>query len=279
MKKIKYLWLVLFLIGSIYYTNQSIMYSRKKDPIMIQIEESKRKYEIRPVNALIQEDYIIPGLNGITIDIEKTYHQMKQYGAYNESLTVLKEQKPDRSLNNHYNKYIENGNPEKRKVSLVLKASSDLDLMIRYLEQNHVVGTFFIDGSLLEIEYAYIKNHKNHEYEILSYENKYNTAYLKTSISYLQSITKQKVRFCYNETKNKKFFHFCTKEKLYTIVPKKIYNENLYYQVKQQIENGDIIVIDWNKEIEKEFSSTIQYIKSKGYEIVTLKELLDEKKE
>ena len=117
----KYSLLALFLLGSMYYTNKVIITMRTNDPIMIQITNNKDKYEILPVDAIIEEETIIPGLNGVVVDQMKSYQKMKKYGSYNESLTVLKEEQPTTSVKDYYDKYIEKGNPSKREISLVFK--------------------------------------------------------------------------------------------------------------------------------------------------------------
>ena len=81
--------------------------------------------------------------------------------------------------------------------------------------------------------------------------------------------------FCLNEKENTKFLEYCKKNKLYSI-QSKIYSENLLYQIKKDLENGLIIQIEINPKTEKELSTVIQYLNSKGYSIVTLKTLIEE---
>ncbi len=42
-----------------------------------QIEAEKDTYEIASVNAIIEGDYIIPGLNGHVVDVKDSYYNMK----------------------------------------------------------------------------------------------------------------------------------------------------------------------------------------------------------
>jgi len=60
---------------------------------------------------------------------------------------------------------------------------------------------------------------------------------------------------------------------MHTISPKIIVKQNTY-DVKALIENGSIIYFDENNI--KNIDSIIKYVKSKGYEIVFLNELLNE---
>ena len=99
--------LIILLVGfSFFYTEQSIDLIRNTDPLMKQIKKSNYKYEIKPTNAKIKNNTIIPGTTGKEIDYEKTYTNMKKYGTYNESLTSLKETKPTISIDDIYDKFI-----------------------------------------------------------------------------------------------------------------------------------------------------------------------------
>ena len=49
---------------SFYYTNLVSNYIKNKDPIMIEIKNNQDKYYKDPINAIILNNTIIPGLNG-----------------------------------------------------------------------------------------------------------------------------------------------------------------------------------------------------------------------
>ena len=64
--------------------------------------------------------------------------------------------------------------------------------------------------------------------------------------------------------------------KLHTVKSPIIIKKNLYQKIKNNLKNGTIISIDNNYYTEKELSLTIDYIKEKGYKLVSLNELLTE---
>ncbi len=260
---------------SMYYTNKSLLILREKDPIMQQIKDSEKKYAIDPVDAKITENEMIPGIYGKSINYEKTYHEMKKNGSYNELYTIINNVKPTISIEDNYDKYITKGNPNKKQISIIFIASEKKNYQktLHILEETNSKATFFIDGSLLENNYNWIKQLKEYELEILSYENNYEEIFLKTSISYLNTITNQPSKFCFTEYENKKLLDFCRKEKYHTI-KKSITKRNLYQEVKNHLENAMIIAID--NYMEEELQITIDYIKKKGYQLVTLEELLKE---
>ena len=279
MKTIKnYLFLLVFLLGSFYYTNRSIEIMRNQDPIMKQIDQNSEKYQINPVNAEIIDNTIIPGVTGHMVDREKSYHQMKQYGNYNETMTVLKEIKPEVSKDLYYNKYIETGNPNERRIALVfpILEGKTFETLLTLLKKENVNATIFIDGNDLDENISLLKKYDDHEYELLSFQKKYNASYLKTAESYLENITKQKTEYCYTEKENKELLNYCSKNKHHVIKPKIILNNNLTYHLKKTITNGSVIAIHVTEANIKEISPMIQYIKSKGYRFESLKNLLKE---
>ena len=190
MKNISRVFIILLLIFSFYYTNKIIDFLKQQDPIMQEIKNKSDKYKIDAKDAKISDNSIISGRKGKEVDYNKTYSKMKQYGFYNESLTVLKEIKPNISIDGNYDKYIVGGNKEKREVSLVFTVLKDTNInnILNILEKNKVAATFFIDGTYLENNINLLKSMKNHEIEILSYNNSYDSSLFKTSISYLENI-------------------------------------------------------------------------------------------
>ena len=241
---------------------------------MKSIRETDNKYKIDSKDALIVGNNIIPGKAGKEIDYKKSFSKMKQYGTYNEILTVLKDVKPVISIDDNYDKYIISGNAEKRSVSLVFKVykNTDVNGLLAILDRNKVNANFFVDGTFLEKNIILLKSMKKHELNILSYNNSYDKSLFETSISYLENILEKDVNYCIGEEALK----LCSKLKLHTIKPNLVIHNNLYREVKNNIDNAMIISIDINSYNLKELSSTIDYIKGKGYKIVLLSDLLKE---
>ena len=268
--------IILLSIFSFYYTNQVVSFLQENDPIMKEIKSTDKKYKIEAENAITTDNTIISGKKGKVIDYDKSYQKMKKYGTYNESLTVLKDTIPVISINNNYDKYLIGGNKYHKKVSLVFVVKEkDPHNIISILNQNKIKATFFIDGTFIENNINLLKNEEQ-DFELLSYQNDYNESFFKTSLSYLESITNNKAKFCYTEIDNNKLLSLCEKLKLHTIKPSLIIKKDSYKEVKENIDNGIIISLDINSLIEKELKETITYIKQKGYQIVPLESLIEE---
>lgn len=274
-KVIKLFSILLILVVGIYFTDTSIKTMREKDPIMKEIKNSKDKYNINPVNAEIENNTIVPGIYGKEINYNETYNSMRDYGIYNESLTKLIDKKPTISIEDNYDKYITKGNSKNKKISIIIKLTKDnnLDNLLNIINDTKI--TFFIDGTLLENNLNNIRKLKDYEIEILSYDNKIEEVFFKTSISYLNQITKSKAKYCYTENENADLLKMCSKEKMHTIKINKVIRSYLYKEIKNNLENGMIYSLDTNNY--NELKMSIDYIKSRGYEIEYLDCLLSEK--
>lgn len=272
---ISFLFLAIFTFYSIYQIENNL---NIKNPIINEINKTKTKYKKDYINATIIGNNILSGKNGKDINLKKTYKKMKQYGKYNETLTTIKEITPEISIENNYDKYLVGGNQTDRKISFIfpVKDNKEFINILKILDSKKVPGTFFIDGTFLEKNISFIKKHKEHEFELLSYQNDYEESFFKTSLSYLSSISNNKPKYCYTEVEKDSLLNLCKKMKLHTVKPTIIIKRNLYQEIKKDLKNGTIISIENNFYTEKDLSITIDYIKEKGYKLVSLNELLSE---
>lgn len=265
---------------SFYYTNKVIELSKSKDPIMIKILNEEKNYNITPVNATINNNYITPGINGKKIDINKSYEKMKKLGAYNENLLVFISDYPTISIKNIYDKFVINGNEEKKEVSLVFKLNKkeNINEVLNILKNNLVIGTFFTDGKWAKdnIEVLEKINNENHLLANLGYNNNYSYTNIKIVNHLLKTITNKKINYCYTSNDNMDVLNNCSKNEMYTIKPIEIKNKTVYKDVKNNLKAGNILSFSINDYTVNELDLVIKYIMQKGYDIVSLDELLNE---
>lgn len=275
MKKI--LILIIFTLISMYYTNICMEVLKEKDPIMQEIKSNMSKYEESANDANIIGNVIVPGHIGRRVNKNKSYSKMKKYGNYNETLTVMEEVKPELSVSNTFDKYIEKGNSNNKNVSFVFIYDENIDKVIKILNSKHIPSTIFLDGIYLENDSLNgLKYNGNINYELLSYNGEYDENLFKTSLSYLESVTKRSPRYCYSEVENSDVLNLCSKLKMHTIKPYIRIDENLLKEVKSSLSNSIIISIKSSSSNISELSSVIDYVISKGYDIVSLDNLISE---
>ena len=71
---------------SFYYTDKIIDLSKKKDPIMIEIEKIKKEKELSVVNGTLSNGTMQVGSSGYSINEDISYEKIKRLDKFNESL-------------------------------------------------------------------------------------------------------------------------------------------------------------------------------------------------
>ena len=269
---------ILLLVFSFYYTDKSIELIKQSDPIMKQIKENSKKYIIKAKNAKIKGNKITPGTMGIDIDYNKSYKKMKEYGIYNESLTVFKEVKPTVSIDDYYDKYILSGNKNNKLVSIVFPVKNDnnIDTILNILKEKNINATFFLDGLWLENNLKYIDLMTNYEIELLNYNNRYEEIYFSSSLNNIKNLTGEEPKYCYLEYDNEEVLNLCSRLKLHTIIPTIKIGNYPYSEIKKKLKSQEIVSIPINSITNTQLPVVIDYIKQKGYEFVKLNDLLSE---
>ena len=84
---------------SFYYTSLATTIIKNNDPIMKQIIKVSENYKEQPINAILVNNNITPGISGLEVDVDRSYESMKKYGSFNENLMVFKSLTPS-SFNN-----------------------------------------------------------------------------------------------------------------------------------------------------------------------------------
>lgn len=143
---LKYFFIILLFIFSIYYTDKSVDILKLNDPIMKEIKNNLNKYKIESIDATINNNIIIPGKEGQEVDVKKTYDAMRKYGSYNENLIKIKEIIPTISINDNLDKYIKLNNSDNKKISLIFIINKEVNInnLNKTLEKNNITATFFI---------------------------------------------------------------------------------------------------------------------------------------
>lgn len=279
-KLISYIGIAVLTIFSFYYTDKASDLVKNNDPIMKSILSNKDTYLIEPVNAVIDEDEIISGLNGKSVDIKTSYRNMKKCNSYNDSMYVFKEDNPILSFTNTYDKYIVGGNDKKNQIALVFKIidTNYLNRLNQILLDKNISSTLFVDGSILETEtntiLEFIKN--GNEIESLGYNGSYLDKFNYTN-NIIESLTRIPSRYCYTDYKNSDVLDICSKNNMYTIKPSISVSSYPFSTVKNNAKSGNIIGFNMDSETIKELPTIITYLKQKGYKLVTIDELISEK--
>ena len=260
MKKfLSYFGAISLVITSFIISEQTALVVKETDEIMIKIKEESKKYNKEAIDAKIDKNVIIPGLDGKEIDINKSYNEMKKIGIYNPNYLKYKTTHPKKTLTKIYNKYIEKGNKEKKMVSLIflIKKNKRREKIMRIIEKQKIKVTFLIDSEWIEQNKTLTLElqKKGHEISILNNEKK-----------------SSQTKYCYVENENENVLEKCYNKRMYTLKPNIIIKKSLINETKQKIESGSFIAIKINERTNEELEMTINYIKSKGLRLVNISE-------
>jgi len=266
--------LTLFTV-SFSYHDEVAKVGKITDSLLNEVENNAFNYRIEKVEATVNGNTIIPGINGKTVDINKSYSSMKQIGFFNENNLVYKINKVENNLAENTDKYIINGNLTKKEIALVFKVdlNDDIDNIVKILNNNDTPATFFINTSFAQQRSKDMKKImlQGHTIGNLSDDNDY--IWLKTLI---MSMTNQKNNYCIVTSENFDRLYFCDKYNDYTIKVNNIIDDFPLIETKNNLTNGKILYFEINDKLINELSNINNYIISKGYRLVSLETLLKE---
>ena len=279
-KYTSYLGVLVLACFSFYYTDKAVDIVKRNDPIMKSILSSSNNYYVDPVSAIVNGDELITGLNGKQVNVEESYQNMKKLDEYNESMLVFDEVIPDISITSSFDKYIVGGNTSKNQVALVFKVNDSyyVETVNNILLDKDVLATFFMDGIVVESNMESVLELVSNGYEIenLGYDGAYTMERFGWTNNMISSLTNKDTKFCYTDYKSSDILDLCSDYKMHTVKPTVSVNNYPFTTVKNELESGSIISFNLNEQTLKELPSIISYIKQKGYDLVTLNELINE---
>ncbi len=202
-----------------------------------------------PINALITDHFIIPGIKGYKINYNKSYKNMKRINKYEESLLIFDEIKPSIYINNNYNKIILQGNSKLKRISIILKIN---DILL-FNNLNNILVKHNVYSDILSNNSYSLKN-KNYK-NILSQEYYPFTNYC---LSFNQKININ-----------------CIKNHKYTIMGKEILSPYIT-NTKNILKNGLFLVYSFNQFNYKDLDLILKYLKNNNYKIISVNEMIKE---
>ncbi len=274
MKKLfKIFGIITLMCFSFFYTDRVMDVIADNDPLKNEIINLSDNYKLSSNEAVVSGDTIIPGTNGREVNIDKSYKKMRTGNVFNDKLLTFNVLYPEYRLKDNIDKYIINGNVNKKEVSILFIINNDnnLDKIINILNNKNTKANLFVEYNYLFNNISKIKKYNSNN--IYSYSNKYVYDTLVISNNIIDRISNNKANYCLTKIKDKDNLNTCSYSNMFTIIPSIIGN---YNDIKNKLSNGSIILLDTNINSVNELSYIIDFINGKGYSIVGLDELLNE---
>ncbi len=267
-------------VTSFFCTNQIAIVVKDMDNLMIEIKESSNDYNVSSIDGIIIDNTIVPGINGLEVDYNKSYTKMKPYGIFDANLLEYKESYVNNRLKDNLDKFIIGGNSNKRNIALVFLVDNidNINKVLSILKDSNVEATFFLDGNYLEnnLDILETLNNNNHTVGNFSYNYDYTNPSYVWIDTIVKRLTNQTNSYCIAKNKEQEIIDVCKLYNSYTITPT-IYTEKTpLYTIRKSIKSGSIIVMPISDTIENELEIIVSSINSMGYNLVNLENLLDE---
>lgn len=252
--KLKYVFFFVICCFSFMLTENLAIHMKNQNPIMQNINKVSDELTVASVDSkLIDDLYIIPGLNGKKINKNKSFINMKELNEFSFSHLVYNQVKPVISLEDNKNRIIIRGNSKKNNVALIFESNNSL---AKYLQSQNYKINILIDSEEYDENFEMINNASDDSiYKTI--DNYLKRKKLNKNLCYVKDTIPQKC-------KNK-----------YLFKPSLIIGTDNFTNSKNTIKSGEIILIKSSLPLEQ-LIVLIKQIQYQDLNIVYLSELISE---
>lgn len=274
----KLLSLFLLLLLSFIYTDKVFSTAKQNDPIMQEVISYKEKNNVAATEPIINEDEIILGYAGISVNEEESYKKMKEIDKFDEEKIVYEKLLPKNTISKTYEYYIRKGNRSKREVAIIFKVndSKNVDKLLSLVAKTNTCANFFLEGTWLEknVETAFSMVNLGCEIYNLGYNGEYTKKTIARTNNLIESISLKDSLYCLNDDKVDKEKTVCSNKKMHSISP--TLSNPSFNDLKEGLASGAIISYDVDKYDVDKFILSMNVITNRGYSITTLSNILTE---
>lgn len=251
---LSYLLVLILIVASFYYADKISSLVINKSSLMKEINNKKSNYEKEYVNAVITDNYIVPGVNGLKVNVLESYYNMKRENLFQKDKIVFNEIVPEVSLEQNKKYIINKANYIKGGVAILIYNNEEVLKSIDKLDITRLVDTNLFSKKSIFEQINYDKNNFEKVDKLLKDNN----------------LNKE---ICIVENNIDKY---CLNNNYYLVKPTyNINNSNIY--LKENISSGDIIFIDDNLSLSN-FKLLLISLKYHDLKVYSLSKLISEKK-
>lgn len=271
----------------------------ESDSFIKEIESNAKQHEIHPIDAKIDPVWkAIPGYNGLTVDIEKSYQKMLDENDFNTNHLVFKEVSPKVHLKDLPPSPIYRGNPEKPMAALLINVAwgeEHIPSMLKTLKKSNVKATFFFDGSwvkrnpdiitMISLEGHEIGNHAYSHPDLANRSREETAIELKKTNEVIEETLGLKPKWfappsgSFNQVTIDVAHELKMKTILWTVDTvdwKKPDTSEMVARVVSGVENGSMVLMHPTKPSADGLEAIIAGIKKKGLQLGSVSDLMSE---
>lgn len=271
----------------------------RNEELYKEIEEYGSQHKIEPIDAKIDSIWKgIPGYNGMKVNLDKSYSEMKADGKFSESKVVYSEISPKVHLDDLGPHPVYRGNPEKPMVTFLINVAWGNEFIpdiLKTLDKHQMKTTFFFDGSWVKknpdiAKTIYKAGHEigNHAYthpDLESCSREKTMEELKKTNDVIEETLGIKPNWfappsgSFNDETIQVAHELGMKTILWTadtVDWRKPETSEMVNRVLSQVENGTMILMHPTKPSSEGLDAMIKDIKEKGYRLGTVSEMMDE---
>ena len=254
----KYIGLTAVLLFSFYYTEKMSNIVINNSSLVMEITDNSDDYNINAVSAVIEDDYIIPGLNGYSVNVLKSYDNMRFLDTFNAYYLAYDIISPDISLENNKDKIIKYGNRNKNAIAFIIK---DNQSILDYAKNKNIKISRLINYNTF-VKDSFYEQINNDIEQYKKVETMLNNANVNKNICYI----------------NNGILDICKKNNKYLVDSSIVLSKYNLSSIKENINSGYIIYINDNADV-TDFKILVRQIYYQDLDIVSLSELITEERD
>jgi probable sporulation protein (polysaccharide deacetylase family) len=129
---------------------ESMTVAKQTNTLYMEIENKAAEFEVDPIDAVNDPVWkLTPGYNGLKVDIDASYKNMKDHGEFDSKKLVFKQVPPSVHLKDLPPGPIYRGNPTKQMVAFIINVAWGNEYipdMLETLKKHKVKASFFLEG-------------------------------------------------------------------------------------------------------------------------------------
>ena len=226
--------------------------------LVSEINENSDEYNVAAVSAIIDEEYITPGLNGYAVNVLKSYDNMRHLDTFNSYYLAFDKIKPEVSIENNKDKIVKYGNRNKNAVAIVVKDNIDI---IKYSKEKNIKITRLVDSNTFDSKASYEQVNNDYK-EYKKVEKMLNNNNINKNLCLISD----------------NLLDICKENKKYLVEQSVILNNYNLANIKSSINNGYIYFINDNVSV-TDFKIFIRQVYYQDLDVVYLSSLISEERD